>query len=438
MYNLKGFVGFPSLVSNVPDQVAKIGEISKDALTYAKDVTTHTGASQPNTVLFSFHSVKDAKPIDVDTPTKDLCLKISKYIFDQAVAGAVTSDPKVVRQLVLAEFGSDLKSFTTGNMVTNNTIWFPENVVFEMTNYTGGANRVQLWYVDESFRGQYDEYFIEIVHPIIPYDDFFLDSVTVIERLQNYDIDTKIDEAQAKRKQYPYTKLRALSYDYVNPKTPTMRTPARWLALLYGVAADNTDLINDKIIEELLATTKHTRAEWELILPDLFKKTEFIITPFWQTESVKTGILGAGMYSPTVDPRTALVLLRKTAKGVGFTDAWVNAQYELSSHTYKSVAFGVVGNPQNRDGVVRFSKQFPDYALITNGTNDFNRLDPKTTAEFMVVFANLLKEAETMDRFSSVPQGVSRMIRDGVVYASAVFQRVNYMVVTKSSVLELK
>uniref|UniRef100_A0AB39CD46 Virion structural protein n=1 Tax=Pseudomonas phage RVTF4 TaxID=3236931 RepID=A0AB39CD46_9VIRU len=435
MYNLKGFVGFPSMVSNVPDQTAKIGEISKDSLTYAKDVTFHTGASVPNTAFLSFHSVKDATVVDVDPSTKDLVLKLSKYLLDQAVTGAIGNDPQVVRQLVLAEFGSLLKTFSTGKMVTNNEIWMPEYVVFEMSQY-GETNRVQLWYVDESFRGQYDEYFIEVVHPIVPYDDFFKDPLEVIEMLKAYNLDEKLEEAQAKRDQYPYTNLRSLSYDYVNPRNPSIRYPARWLALLYGVAADNQDFINDKIVEELLTNSTHSREEWEQILPDLFKKTEFIITPFWHNYSVPAGILGSGFYSPTIDPRKELPLLQRTARGPGYTNAWVTNQYETSVNAYKSLAFGVVGNPQNREGVVRFSKKFPDYMVVMNNTNDFNRVDPLTTGEWMVLFSRLLKVAETMDRYTSVPLGISRMVRDGVVYASAMFQRVNYLVVTKSSVEE--
>ena len=85
---------------------------------------------------------------------------------------------------------------------------------------------------------------------------------------------------------------------------------------------------------------------------------------------------------------------------------------------------------------MRFSKKFPDYLLVTNNTADFDRVDPLTTGEWMLLFAKLLKEAELMDRYTSVPLGISRMVRDGVVYASAVFQRVNYLVVTKSSVEE--
>lgn len=433
MYNLKGFIGIPSLVSNVPDQVAKIGELSKDSLTYAKDVTIHTSASLPNTVFLSFHSVKDETPSDVPPEAKDINLKLSKFMFDQAVAGAITNDPQALRQMVLAEFDDVLTSFSTGKMVTNGVIWMPEYVVFEV-NTINEPNRIQLWYVDDSFAGQYDEYFIEVVHPIIPYDDFFKDPLVVIQALRDYNFDEKLEEAQVKRAKYPPTNMRSLTYDYVNPSNQNMREPARWIVLLYGVAADNVDFINDKIVEELLANSTHTREEWEKILPDLFKKTEFIITPFWHNYSVPAGILGSGFYSPTVDPRKELPLLQRTARGPGYTAAWAAEQYELSSHTYKSLAFGVLGNPSNREGIVRFSKKFPDYLLVTNDSNDFDRVDPLTTGEWMVLFAKLLKVAETMDRYTSVPLGVSRMIRDGVVYASAVFQRVNYLVVTKSSV----
>lgn len=435
MYNLKGFIGYPSMVSNVPDQVAMFGELSKDSATYAKDVTIHTSSSMPNTVFFSFHSVRDDLPTDVHGTAKDTILRISKFLLEQAILGITTNDPQITRQLVLAEFSAELTSFSTGKMLTNGELWLPEYVVIELSQL-GEDNRIQLWYADNSFSGQYDEYFIEIIHPLEPSDSFFQDPLLVIEDLRAYDIDTKLEEAQVKRAQYPYTNLRSYTYDFVNPSNQNMREPARWLALLYGVAADNQDLINDKIIAELLADTKHSRDEWEVILPDLFKKTEFIITPFWQNYSVAAGILGAGFYSPTMDPRKALPLLRRTARGVNYSNAWVDAQYELSSHTYKSIGFGVVGGPSNRNGVVRFSKKFPDYMLISNNTADFDRLDPKTTGEFMPVFARLLKAAETMDRFSSVPTGVSRMIRDGVVYASAVFQRVNYLVVTKASVNE--
>lgn len=434
MYNLKGFITYPSLINNDTDQIAKLGEVSDDSLTYAKDKTYHTSVSTPGSGLISFFSKRDATVIDVPATTKDLVLSIAEFILRQANLGAFNANATDCRQLILAEFASSVGTFQVGQMVTNFAFWMPE--FFTLTDPAlGEDNHTQVWLCNDSFAGQYEDYTIELVHPIIPYDDFFLDPGVVIERLRDYDFEEKLEEVQARRNSHPYTYLRSLPYDYVNPRNPSTRYPARWLALIYGVAGDNSDLINDKIIEQLLASNTHTRAEWEQILPDLFKKTEFIITPFSNSYSVPAGLLESGFYSPTVDPRKTLALTRRTARGPGYNQVWVDNNYELSSNTYKSVAFSVVGNSNNRAGATSFKTLFPDYMLVTNDTDDFDRMSPNT-GEWVAMFWRLLRAADTMSQFSTVPLGVSRMIRDGVVYATAMHNRINYLVVAKSSVVE--
>jgi hypothetical protein len=438
MFNLKGFFEYPSLVSNIPDQVSTFGELSSDSRTYAKDKTIHISASAPSTSFVSFHSVRDETHVDVLPYYEELALKLGEYLFDQAVAGALTADAQVCRQLVLAEFGAVLTSFSTGRMLTNQNIWLPEFVVFEGA-LAGEQNRVQIWLSDDSFAGQYDEYFISVVMPIIPYDDFFKDPLVVRDLLRNIDLPAKFEEIQDVRGKYPMTYTQALQYDYVNPRDPTFKVPAPFFALIYGVAGNNPDLINDVIVNELLANSTHTREEWETILPELFRRTEFIITPLWKQYAIPGSLYATGIYSPTIDPRKNLPLIRRTARGNGYTDAWTDAQYELSSNIYRSLAFGIVGNPKNREGIVRFSAQFPDYMLVTNsldGNGDFDRISDNTK-EWMVMFVELLKAAEEMDLYTSVPKGIARMKRDGVVYASKFYKRVNYMVTTKHSVEEL-
>lgn len=433
MYNLKGFYGYPSLVNNAPDQVAMFGELSDNSKTYAKDKTFHTSASTPNTTFTAFHSVKDDLPIQPNATYQDRILKIGKYMLDQSVLGAVTSDGQVLRQLVLAEFAATLTSFSTGKMLFNGTLWLPEYVVCEFSGM-GETNRVQVWLCDNSFAGQFDEYVIEIVHPIVPYDNFFKDPLVVAQLLAAYSMPDKLAEVQALRAQYPYTYQSALMFEYQNPSNTTFKVPAFWIPIVYGVAGNNIDLIKQAIVDDIMANTTHTQAEWAAILPDLFRTTEFIITPFWKQYSIPNRTYQAGIYSPTVDPRTNLTLIRRTARPViTYTSTWVNAQYELSQHIYKSLAFSVVGNPQNRDGVVRFSKQFTDYMVVTNDGADFDRITP-LTQDWMTLFAKLLLAAEEMDMYSSVPVGVSRIIRDGVVYASAFYKNINYLVVCRASV----
>lgn len=434
MYILKGFFLYPSLVSNVPDKVAVLGEISSDSLTYAKDKTYYTSIDTPSTSFISFHSRLNDTIADVSADTRNVVLRLSQFLYDQSVAGTITDNATVLRQLVTAEFNGLITNFNTGRMLTDQNLWLPEWIEFELVN--GEPNRVNIWLSDESFSGQYDEYFIEIIHPILPFDDFFKDPVLVKELLDSYNIVEKLEEAQEKRGVYPYTFQRAFVFDYVHPRDPSIRWPTTWIAEIYGIDGNNPDRIVDKITDELLKDSNHTREDWETILPDLFLRTEFIFTPFWNNYSVEASDFRAGIYSPIVIPKKASKLMEKTTKGPNYTPTYINNNLEYGSNIYKSIAFGVVGNPKNRLGQTSFYKRYPDYFLVTNESGDINRAEPETV-EWMLNFSKLLKSAETMSRYSTVPRGISRMVRDNVVYASMYFKNINYLVVSKQSVEDL-
>lgn len=433
MYELKGFFEYPAYINNTADTVAVLGEISDNSLTYAKDKTILTGSSTPNVGLISFHSVRDETVVPVDGPYYEQTLKLGEYIFNQAQAGTITNNPTALRQMIMAEFNGIVLDFNSGVMKTNGNVWMPEYIEVKLATTDNEDNRVIVWLSDDSFAAQYDGYIIEIIQPILPVDDFFKDPLLVKELLDSYNIVEKLEDAQLRRAQYPYTHLRAFEFDYVHPGDPTKRYPAKWLVLIYGEAGNNPDLIKDAIVKDILDNSTHPREDWETILPDLFLTTEFIFTPLWTKYSVPNSDFRAGLYSPVFDPNADLRYVLRTARGPAYTDVFVRANWQSSVNIYKSLAFGVVGNPQNRNGVTKFYTKFPDYVVSEVGTGDANRVSPDTL-EWMMLFSTLIKAAETMTRYTSVPPKVSRMVRDGIVYASAFFKNVNYLVVTKSSV----
>lgn len=431
MYELKGFYAIPAYINNTTDQVAKFGEISDNSLTYAKDKTIHTGSSTPSVGLISFHSVRDETVVQVEGEYLDQSLKLGQYLYDQAQAGVITNNPQALRQMVMAEFNGIIETFNSGVMLTNSLVWLPEYVEFKLVG--AEDNRIIIWLADDSFAAQYDGYIIEVIQPILPVDDFFKDPVIVKQLLDGYSLVEKLDEAQARRAAYPYTHLRAFEFDYVNPANQTQRWPAKWIVIIYGEAGNNPDLIKDAIVKDILDQSTRPREDWEVILPDLFLTTEFIFTPFWTKYSVPNAEFRQGIYSPTFDPSTDLRLIRRTARGPAYTEVYVNNNYQTSVNNYKSLGFGVIGNPQNRNGVIKFTNKFPEYLVTDTGSGDANRIDPETL-EWMMLFSKLIKAAETMTRYTSVPIGISRMIRDDIVYASAFFKNVNYLVTTKFSI----
>lgn len=435
MYSLKGFYLYPSLIDNATDKVAKFGELSDDSLTYAKNKTYHGNAANPDVHFAAFHSVRDEIAVGVGAEYVEQVVKLGQFLFTQANSGSITGTPAQCVQLITAEFGSVMNTVSVGQILNDGVRNMPEWVEFSLTS-SGETNRINVWLADASFSASYDEYTVEIIHPVIPYDDFFKDPLEVRELLRSYNLVEKLAEVQERRKQYPYTFQQAFQFNYTNPRDTTFTEPATWIAVIYGQAGNNPDLIKDAIIKDLLSATTREREDWEAILPDLFMTTEFIITPFWHQYSVPKRDLFAGVYSPTTDPRKLLPLLRLTAQGTGYTATWVNSAYELSAHIYKSIAFGIVGNPKNRGGVTQFSKQFSDYMIVTNSAAEANSMDP-ITREWVAKFASALVTAESMDRYSAVPTGMARMIRNNVIYTSFYHKNINYMIATKGSVLDL-
>lgn len=432
MYILKGFLEFPALIDNTEDVVAVLGELSSNSRTYAKDKTTHNSIEKPAVSFISFHSVRDSETANVNSVYKNLVLNIGNFIFSQAVGGVINSNASAFRQLLLGDFNAEISELSSGNMLTNGTVWMPEWIQFKVSN-AQESNIIKLWLADDSFAGQYDEYAIEIIHPIYPYDDFFNNPLEVRDQLKAFDLVGKLEEAQDKRREYPYTYLKAFTFDYTPPGKPQLNTPANWIAIVYGEHGNNPDLIKEKIVSEILSESTHTRPEWETILPDLFKTTEFIFTPFWNQYSIPQSDHRAGVYSPTIDLNKRLALIQRTIKGTNYTPTYVTSHLELSSNIYKSIAFSVVGNPRNKDDITQFSNMYSDYMAVTNDSVDINRVSP-ATLEWMSIFSRLLVAAEAMTPNTSVPSKVSRTTRDGVVYATAYYKNVNYLVVSKHSV----
>lgn len=432
MYILKGFFAHSSLISNQLNEVAKFGELSANSASYAKDKLFYTNTElAPQTTLVVFHTVKDDVRVEVPVNLSNNALGIGNFILERAFEGIIPADAYVLRQQLNAEFSGSAIDFEVGLILDDFGFKMPEWIRYTDTT-NAEPNEITIWLADASFSAQYDEFSIEVIPPLLPVDNFFKDPLTVKNLLLDYDLVTKTDEAQAKRGQYPFTQIKTFRYDYHNPAILTDLTPTYWIILIYGQAGNNPDLIREAIVKEVLSNSEHTQEEWAVILPDLFRTTEHIFTPMWVNYSVPNHEFHAGFYSPTIDPRKALTWIKRTARGVGYSDGYVEQRYEFTQNIYRSIAMGVIGNPDNRDGITQFKDRFSDYMVVSNNTADYNRMSV-TTQEFSNLLSNLLVAAESMTPFTAVPMGLSRVTRDGVVYATGFFKNVNYLVVSKYS-----
>lgn len=429
MYKLQGFFTYSPLVDNTRDEVALFGELSSDSLTYAKDKTYHTNDAAPQTTLVVFDSREDDTYAPVPSTFAVTALTVGQWLLDRAVSGTLSSDPADILRNLQAEFSSLIQDINCGNILTEGDITLPEWISFDGVG-ADADKTVSVWLSDESFQRQYTGYHIEVVPPIWPLDDFFRDPIEVKTLLSDYDLVEKINEVQSTRGEYPYTQLLARRYDYVDPMGIVSNEPSNWLVVIYGQAGNNPDLLRNALIDYILENSTHSREEWTEILPDLFLTTEFIITPFWTHYGVPNRELQAGIYSPTVKPSVVVDLLKQTTQGPKYTPEWIAQEYEVSNLIYKSLAFGVVGNPQNRDGITSFYEKFEDYLIVTNDSSDFNRMSVRTQ-EFFMLLGDAIRVAENLTPMATIPVGMATLTRNGVEYVSFRYENVTYLMVGK-------
>lgn len=431
MYTIKGFANIGALVDNTASIVAPLGELAPIGMTYAREKTFFTHAQKPATSLTVF-SAKDANGYrQPDSTYTNPIIEMVDWIYMTGNTGAFNSAVTSFESAFISQFGGMFALKRTGKMIRYGSAWCPESVEVEYLT-SGEDNTVMIWFSNDAFLAQYDEYEVEIVPPFEALDAFFDTYVNVKAKIDLIKTPETMERIELKANRYPYTRVRIDVFDWVNPVNKDVTIPTEWSVILYGTAADNLDAVREIIVEYILANSTHTREEWAELFPDLFTSTEYVITPFWNSYAIPNRVLESGMYSPTINTKDAATLTKKTVQGPRYTSAWIDENLEITATTYKSVAVGVVASPDNRDKIFSLAEKFEDYILISSVHPDFRRMTARTR-DFVLMLTELLKIAESTTPFSTVPIGFNRIRRNGVYYIVRNYERVQYLVVTKYS-----
>lgn len=455
-FSLKGFVTIGPLANNLRHEVAALGELSLNSATYAKDraiYSTTTTTNNPtglDVVVFSSRTL-DNPHYDVPAPYVALLTEVARWSHGKATSGVLTNDSEIYRQQFNADFDGRCSDVVVGQMVSENGIWLPESVSFYIMPSTLGAtftadeledlerSRIKLWFADEAFSTQYDEFAIEFIAPVATdrLDDFFLVSDLVEQKVAERTVPELMNIIHNVKAGNPETKIRTISFNYHDPLDRNYRLPTNWTFVIYGAAGDNIDSIKDGLSRWILENSTHTREEWAQIFPDIFTSTEFILTPLWNQFAVPNMTLTTGLYSPTVNHSKASIIARRTSTGLSYTDEHVNKVLTSIGFPYKSLALLVVGGPENRDEVDRFEEQWPDYVSSPTSSTDFNRMQ-LATQNWVRLINDMLLVAEEMTQFSELPQNMTRLFRtnaqnESMMYVVANYENVQYLVLSRQS-----
>lgn len=432
MYVQKSFITNTTFANNTPGVVAMLGELSSEGYTYSREKGYYSDKTKaPNLVLTTFISKDGDTAIQMPAKIADQTLDVCNYIYNQTLGGQVDILPAVLLENLLVNFTGKAGEFDCGKMVSDGIHTLPEWVSWKcLTDAAHADNYIKVWFVDASFKQQYDEFEIYVIPPFDALDNFFKPGSEVEALVKALTSSTTMERIQAAKQGYPETIIRTSTYDFIDPLNPAHTVSTDWTVLIYGAAGDNVDSIKDALMAYILGHSVHTRDEWTKIFPDIFKRTEFIMLPLWDQYAIPNRELATGIYSPQVKLATVSAKMEQYAKQ--YPASHIDNHLTVMSHPYRSLALLSIGSPDNRNAQYELTDVFPDLIMVASSAIDFNRMSQKTQ-DWAFALENMLYTAERMSDFTSIPQGMMKVKRDGILYLAKSYGNINYLVVAKSN-----
>lgn len=424
---IKGFAINRSFVNNTPGVVADIGELSARGFTFAKEPRVYSSQTYP-TISFAHFPSKGSDvgyTAQIPDDQRDHLLRVANTIYTKTLSTTAIIAPGEFVEYLQAQMGSAVADIKVGGSVQAGNRSIIEWIQWRNTAVTA-SNLNKLWFANNSFLGQFDEYDITVVAPFEPVTQFFGNPTDVKALLTSATYEQQVASIDAARGKASETYVWGKEYNYVNPVNTNDKTPAKFSCLIYGEAGNNIDLIKQAIVDYLLTNSTQTRDQWKQILPELFLRTEFLLFPQWSRMAIEHVVGGNnGVYSPIVD-LTAL-LTRMRADSYQYTAAHVNANAQAFTFPYMSVAVGSVGHIENRDSKFKLTDWFPDYFYANNMQGDFNRMS-KTTQNWVLMISEMMAIARDLTTASTVPAGFARVVRGTKLFLSKSYMDVQYLV----------
>ena len=435
MYVQKSFIVNTAFANNTPGVVAKLGELSPESYTYSREKGYYVNKNlAPNLVVTTFISKKDSASVEMPVKISEQTLQVANFVYNQTIGGQTDILSSVLLENLLTNFVGKAGNFECGNMISDGVHTLPEWLSWKcLTDSSNADNYIKVWFVDASFKRQYDEFEIYVVPPFTVLDNFFKPGSEVELMVKALNSSETMERIQAAKQGYPETVIRTSSYDYIDPNNAAHTVKTDWSVLIYGTAGDNVDSIKDAIMAYILANSVHTRDEWTKIFPDIFKRTEFILVPLWDQYAIPNRELATGIYSPQIDVKGVSARAKRFA--TQYPQAHIDTHLTMFTHPYRSLGLLSIGSPDNRNALYKLREIFPDLISVSSTSIEFNRM-AQTTQDWAFALEEMLFVAESMSEFSTTPLGTMKVKRDGILYLAKSYKNINYLVVAKVNMVE--
>jgi hypothetical protein len=428
MYTLQTFFTFDTEVDNTRNVVSPFGELSSRSRTYVKDIYEDRNDTFPGVVNHVMGSYEDDTWVNVDPQVLEVTYTVMDYIRQRGIAGNNTGDSGNLLANVEDNFNGVLNDVEVGAMVSNGVYWMPGYISAEVLT-ASQQTRIRIFFADESFKARFNRSEIVVIHPVDDIDSLRNGIPDIVNMTKDFTPADLMQKVNTTTDPYPYTSANFFSFDVVNPAVPTEKVNLTWAVAIHGIAGNNIDSIYKALRDKILEDSQYDESYWADRIPDLFKTIEFTIIPLWHNRSVPQEDPDQSLFSP-VSTLAGLSPIAQLNTPNIYNNSHVTAYTEVGASPWKSLSWLCVSNPDNRNNVLSIKQMYPDYALLDIKHNEFGRISP-ITREFIVKLVEALAISERVTPFSTVPEGLSMVTRDGKIYVVFTHQTSQFYVTAR-------
>lgn len=429
MIELRGFTTIKSLVDNAAGVVPTLGELSQESATFSRDLSFYY---HPTNTDFTYINMHRSRGDDTNIVISEEMLKPTMDFLDWLMTagkdGTITTDKETFLNNWANHFPDMADEYESGEIRTEGEYFLPERVLWKK-----GDDLFEIFFADDVMETYWVPYHIEVIGPIRDIDKLTLTLGEVTPLLESRTLTTLLQAMNTVKADYPYTYNESVSVKWHQSDNNNVTTDTDWVLLQYGPNARNKENIRIAIRDWILAHSSHDETVWYSIYPDLFDPVLFYITPMWDKLAIPSLSVTAGVYSPIVN---FFPDIKKVKRFTPYAPDHIEKKAEFIPTRYSCLSLSVVGSAGNKDGKELLSQIYPDYLHVATGHTDFSRQDG-LTIEFSKRLIELVKSAEAFRPDDWLPDDVSVVVREGLVYLSTKIQGANFLMVTKESYLDI-
>ena len=440
MYILKGFMSMPSLADDRKNVVAQFGEFSTYSATFSRDVRNYKELTQPDVELYVMYCVDEMlNRINPSASFRANVLAFGQWVFQQHMLSLIPQNKNKTAfiRAIEAEF-PDMKNVEVGQILDSNTVAgraCPDYVKYRM--FDGIINyQLTIWFSDPAFRTQYDEFEIDLIPPTDNINNLINDKLTVYNYVSKQTNSVVVGKIQDMVGDNPNTSLYPYDITWHDPSDFQSTLPTTWVAVIWGAAGNDIDAIKDAIRDYIAKNSDYDK--WNEIYPDLYSETEFTMFPMWgklalQDNAMEVGIYASNVKAADIRNHVKQFLPSGYAQSGKAADTFIEDHMFSGTAAYRTVSYGMVGNPNNKNEIIDLNVMYPDVNFALNSTdNDFGRMSLSTQG-LCLKMNEALNVAREYDPGENLPYDYTRMARRGYYYVAFQYEGYTYAILTRYS-----